>query len=459
MKIKFVTFYADGGKAKPVISGDLDGPSQIDLLVKSAQQIHPATRFTVLTDEFTDLTSLPNEVSIKRHPIDLSQIMLERMRAQREFLMSGDFDSPTVFVDTDVLISGDLTDLFLDDFDIAFTWRKSDEMPLNGGVIYVNDKRPENSVRLFSRLFDIYVEKYTGTSAWYGDQFAMLNLINLPFDSIYESPTVERHEGKIKLLDCATYNYSPNGERPDLGGFPSGIKVFHFKGMSRRIMEPTWLLHLSADRPSGLRKKLAISYQNLRLRALRRNYRTKLRKDLKRFNCGEQNDAAWIDRAEIAAQLASIVVSDNGKEVTVADVGCGNQKLKAALSRLSLNVAYQGYDLVPQSESVTKMDINTDSIARCDIAFVLGVLEYSGDISKPLQMLAHNAQYLVVSHAVSDFRKMSASSLRRLNWKTHMSQKDFEETLRGNGFQIRETRMTANQRSVVWLCEVKYLAS
>ena len=452
MSVEFVTFFADNGKGTHVIKGDLNGAQQIDLLIRSAKRIHPDARFTILTDRNTALDGVKDAADIHRFDLDSSQIMFERMRVQNEYLQQAGFERPIVLLDTDILVCGDISRAFMENFDVGFTWRHSQEMPINGGVIYLNNRNIAATRHLFDTLFSIYKTRYAGASAWYGDQFAIMNILQLTFDQIYASPNIERHGARIRLMPCAIYNFSPKENRPNLRVRQGGALIYHFKGMSRRMMKPFWDLHLNGQDDPMIIRNAKLFLQNLRLRLERRAYRRALRNDIKRFNCGEQNDAAWVDRAEIAAEFISQASRSAAKPQTVADIGCGDGKLGRILAQRGENISYRGYDLVPQSENVTRFNVDTDRLPKFDIAVLLGVLEYSADIRIPLKMLAETATSLVISHAVSDYRKMSVTALKRMNWKTHLSSDEFSEKLTEAGFSIIDSRLTANQKSIVWYC-------
>jgi hypothetical protein len=452
MSVEFVTFFADNGKGAHLIKGDLTGPQQIDLLIRSAKRIHPDAKVTILSDRKTSLEEFRGVADICRFDLDNGQIMLERMRVQNDYLQQTGFERPIILLDTDILVCGDVSHVFAENFDAGFTWRKSNEMPINGGVIYLNNRNVATTRKLFDTLFTIYHTRYAGASAWYGDQFAIMNFLKLTFDEIYASPEIERHGARIKLLPCAVYNFSPRENRPNLRNRQKAALIYHFKGMSRRMMKPFWDLHLNGQDEPMIIRSAKMFWQNLRLRLQRKAYRRALRKDIKRFNCGEQNDAAWVDRAEIAAEFISQASRSAAEPQTVADIGCGDGKLGRILQQRGENISYRGYDLVPQSEDFVRFDVDKNRLPECDIAVLLGVLEYSADVRVPLKMLQETTKILVISHAVSDHRKMSASALHRMNWKTHLSSANFSSALSDAGFTIIESRLTANQKSIVWYC-------
>lgn len=230
--------------------------------------------------------------------------------------------------------------------------------------------------------------------------------------------------------------------------------MYHFKGMSRRIMKPFWDLQVSPGAETRHFRRTQIAFLNFRFALQRGLYKRRLKRDTRRFNCQDQDESAWIDRAEIASTFIAAARADLATEaISVADLGCGDQKLFRVLSRNAVPTVYQGYDLFPQAPEVQKFDIDTDHLTnQYHVAVLLGVLEYSADIVGALSRLRPFAKHLVVSHAVSDLRKVSPSRRRNLKWISHLSKDEFERCLSDAGFEIVDEKITANKRSLVWQC-------
>jgi len=173
-----------------------------------------------------------------------------------------------------------------------------------------------------------------------------------------------------------------------------------------------------------------------------------------RFNLHEQDHEMWKDRARIAAEMIAALPDAGKAELKIADIGCGDQKLREEIRTLVPAVSYHGFDLLPQSPEVAKFDISRQPLgARFDVAVLLGVLEYVADVPGALRSLRQDCRYLIVSHSVSDFRKNPRRSKRKLGWKTLMSESDFTACLEEASFVIRECRPTSNQRTVIWACQ------
>ena len=172
-----------------------------------------------------------------------------------------------------------------------------------------------------------------------------------------------------------------------------------------------------------------------------------------RFNCADQARATWIERADRAVDLVEAALPGLQPPVRLADLGCGDQKLRARLERRELPVEYRGFDLVPQAAEVLRYDITSDPPPEeCDIFVLLGVVEYLKDVPAALARLAPACRRLIVSHVVSNRTRYAKEDLERLGWITHMTEDAFAALLRAAGFAIERALVTEEGRIVVWLC-------
>lgn len=170
------------------------------------------------------------------------------------------------------------------------------------------------------------------------------------------------------------------------------------------------------------------------------------------FNCSDQTRPSWFDRTEKCVDLIQDAVARSGRLV-ITDVGCGDKKLARSLASRGLDVEYRPYDLIPQSADVRKLDLHEQTPdAGSDVVTMLGVAEYLDDVSGILHRLAVGTRYLIISYTASDFSSYTAERLDELGWKHHLSQEEFERILTQAGFVIRKCVMTANRRTVLWLC-------
>lgn len=173
-----------------------------------------------------------------------------------------------------------------------------------------------------------------------------------------------------------------------------------------------------------------------------------------KFNCADQKAVSWNDRAKKSAKLiAKAALLLHKRSVQISDVGCGDGKLEEFISADVPNFTYRGYDLHPQAKNFKRINIQFEKLDRqCDIAALLGILEYVPDIHKALQNLATGCRYLVVSHACHRIG-ITSEQMAALNWVSILAKDDFEAELRRAGFLVIEDVVTENGQTVIWLCK------
>jgi len=243
LKTCFATFFCVPVRDTPAwpVWEALPGDAQFEMLRASVKAVEKQPEFVILTDPETPLPSAHGDTVIDRRPVDQQNFMLERTRRQADFLQQRPFDRPVVFADTDMLLISPLSDLFEQDFDIALTVRSNSQMPVNGGLILANSKRPEASRAFFSRLLSIMEEEaLTPWREWYGDQYALAEILQ-GIDVAENIGRVVDAEGvRILLLDSSRYNFTPTTKRPTLSQDLRSITLYHFKGEYRLYMPFFW---------------------------------------------------------------------------------------------------------------------------------------------------------------------------------------------------------------------------
>ena len=173
----------------------------------------------------------------------------------------------------------------------------------------------------------------------------------------------------------------------------------------------------------------------------------------KPFNCADQATATWFERAQVCADLVGSIPCQLGTPLSLADIGCGDQKLRNALEPRGLLFSYSGYDLLPQTPDVDMFDVRRDALPRKhDVAIMLGVIEYLADLATVLAGLARDVRYLVVSHVVRQNDEYSAEHLTALGWLNHLAAGQLESMLKSSGFLVMDGRMTPDGKTKVFLC-------
>lgn len=214
----------------------------LDLLFQSARLTHPRARCVLLTDAATAARGVQGPFDRWERTVDHGALMRSRAEAQLAFLEQDALDRPIALLDSDILVNGSLAPTFAEDFDVAVTWRPLRKMPINGGVLLLNNHRPERTRAFFRRFVHLYRTKYSGdgNAAWFGDQYALLHAVGASYDELAHQPWIERDDCRIRVLPCETHNFSPEPRLAAVaGGLPDKL-VLHFKGQRKRLMQPFW---------------------------------------------------------------------------------------------------------------------------------------------------------------------------------------------------------------------------
>jgi hypothetical protein len=248
--VQLVVFHVDKGDA--VIDrtkyGDFrprDYHKMIALMWASFRRYHPGATLTILTDRDSQF-SLPG-ATVWRREIDVSRIMYERMVWQREALTRLPTKHPIFLLDSDMLCLRSFADLFereTHNFDLALTFRHSHNSPINGGLLIVNsgDKTRKRALSMMSHM----IWRYTGMSeedkTWFGDQFALRDLVGLHHTKMHNLLVIENQLGHILLLDCNQYNFTPKLSDEEILKPETECRLFHFKGTLKHYMEPYFIV-------------------------------------------------------------------------------------------------------------------------------------------------------------------------------------------------------------------------
>ena len=128
----------------------------------------------------------------------------------------------------------------------------------------------------------------------------------------------------------------------------------------------------------------------------------------------------------------------------IADLGCGDQKLRKSLKKYPCK--YRGYDLIPQSDDVTKLDLVTEPFPEADVTVLLGVLEYVPMLSVLKKV---RSPILVVSHLYPDEGAFPASVIQEKGWSNVLPKAKFEALLDQAHFRILECAKADRQH--VWI--------
>ena len=246
---EFVTFHADRpsesfGAHPNANLASSEYMEMIDLLCRSARIFHPGAECTLLTDKATRVTGLSGPINRVDSTIDHKALMLSRTLAQADYLAKSTFSRPMAFVDSDILVNASLARVFKVDFDVALTWRINKAMPINGGLMLLNNRRPERVRAFFQRFVSIYLEHYANESGWFGDQLALRDVVGLSHRVLSKSKLIDSGGVRVLMLPCDTHNFSPDNLYAEIATPLADKAILHFKGPRKRLMAPFWCAHL-----------------------------------------------------------------------------------------------------------------------------------------------------------------------------------------------------------------------
>jgi len=242
--VEFVTFHAWIGSRDSVHPNQsLDSEEQVQLIrmmFKSVELSCPGSTATLLTNVRKMGLRWPLNRRVVVGEVNAQDLMLERALAQQRYLFASDMRAPMVLLDSDILLNGSLSDVFRRPFDVALTWRPNHDMPINGGLILLNNMRPNVTKDFFARYVSIYRSKYAQQAKWFGDQLALRDCVGSGIDGGSEHLITVQDGCRVLLLPCGTYNFSPQNHYRAINTSLSDKIVLHFKGQRKRLMGPFW---------------------------------------------------------------------------------------------------------------------------------------------------------------------------------------------------------------------------
>lgn len=252
--IVFATFHISLQPSPSLSNISTDYQTTINLMFQSVSLFHRAVRKFVLSDLDTDFSQLSSDIVIQRYDIDTQSMMLSRLDTQTQFLKTVEPESSVVLLDSDMLLNGSLDHLLQQPFDLGLTIRdpapvhQGRPMPINGGIFFIPAKGKSAAIHFLENLQRIYRDRYSDSTQWWGDQYALAEILQ-------RSGTTDLHPGNLELdgtciylLDCDRYNFSPELESElDFARFEDSL-VLHFKGPRKRFMQLYWDQFLAPNR-------------------------------------------------------------------------------------------------------------------------------------------------------------------------------------------------------------------
>ena len=247
--ITFVTFYIDVTDQTMVTIHETTSTitvtephRYIRTMFASAQRFHPDCRRVILSDMQTRFPPHP-DTEIIRFQLDPKIPMMSRSVAWLNYLRRA--DGHTIFIDSDILINGDLSHIFADDFAVCFTYRDGDaKWPINADINFAHGQLLAKVAEFHARWLGRYRAAHHDYSVWGGDQDALRELfaaVNFPREDCF---TQRFGDIDIRFVPCAAYNFSTIIAE-DMDGHYPDARLLHFKGRRIPFMLPYWRILLS----------------------------------------------------------------------------------------------------------------------------------------------------------------------------------------------------------------------
>ena len=171
------------------------------------------------------------------------------------------------------------------------------------------------------------------------------------------------------------------------------------------------------------------------------------------FNRDNELSPAWIERSVLAAKLVrEHVVGRYSRPLQIADIGCGDCKLKLAFAGADVPCEYDGYDIYPVSHQVAKFDVRIEALRKpYDLVAMLGVLEYLEEPATVLSQLSGSARYILLSHVVADEYQYSQEQMKKLGWYTHWYSGEVERVIANLGMSEVAAKSLDSGKTRLWL--------
>lgn len=173
------------------------------------------------------------------------------------------YDTPLVYIDSDVIIADSIDEIFTGPWDITATWRPEFEQEfqlLNAGVLFVNNHRTEHS--------KAFLEEWALRCSFYSDKSWWLDQIELV--KLFEESTIDLNKGPgqkgvlnlkgkeiiCRIVDSNTYNFLPEMPKPYKGYYNTRPKIVHLKSSWRKqkflvVDQDRWILKIQERKTLG----------------------------------------------------------------------------------------------------------------------------------------------------------------------------------------------------------------
>ena len=246
--ITFVTFYIDvtaqtmDNIHRTTSTITVTEPQEyIQTMFASARHFHPGCRQVILSDRHTAFPPRP-DIEIIRCDLDAENPMMSRSIAWLDYIRK--VEGHTIFLDSDILINGDLSQVFDNDFAIALTYRDEDKWPINAGINFAHGRHLDVAARFYARWLESFRTHHHGSSVWGGDQDVLREMFAAVDFARGDTFCQELDGIKVMFIPCSIYNFSTSYQCEMDGHYPEK-KVLHFKGRRKPNLFPYWRRFIS----------------------------------------------------------------------------------------------------------------------------------------------------------------------------------------------------------------------
>lgn len=245
--------------------------SMLELSVASARRFNDVHRVILARHPLTEIDPprwLDDVLTLTQPKLPPHVTMLLRTACFRQYSQSPLFDRPTVCTEHDVLFQGGCAELFEQNFDFGCTFATTakrivgDFGKLNGGVMFMNDRRKDRTRRILQTYFSIIARygdrrdaRFSTPSGpmpaqiWGGDELALIEM--LPGDAFDAGKAQDRifkiKDGRLGVFHSAKWNNTSSYKGLDGGivtPFEPEARLRHFQGARKENMEAYAKEHL-----------------------------------------------------------------------------------------------------------------------------------------------------------------------------------------------------------------------
>ncbi len=210
--------------------------AMVALAVRSLRIHYPEARLVLLTNASAKEADLPAELELRVAGYDETRLMLERVRAYRDYVGTVEPGTTVLFLDTDMLVIRRFDELMAPDIDLAVTVRNVPKMPINGGLIVARTDRPAETRGFFDRLVACCEALSDDEMRWDGDQIALFRLLDPPPHPMLDLRTEPRGALTVRFAPARVFNQTPRPGFLRFGLFRPGARLLHFKGARKAKM-------------------------------------------------------------------------------------------------------------------------------------------------------------------------------------------------------------------------------